>query len=250
MDNEKILETFDNALFKGTSKEYEEFTNTIYGCIKEIKNSNSIRHIVLETWLIIDYFLQDAVGKAFNMNELSTKEHDWRTIVLPRSFRDRLNIFEQLLESQKNLPTDPYEYVIKLPAQFWRSLRKDQQLFNKFEELEHSYYEKYHPEIIEQKEKEEQNKKNLLPISLSNSPETIQYQTNKQWYDFYKNIDDNWFKEANHINKARNKAAHSYNSADIYKELGLTGEKAFEQSKKKCLGIINNLIGVITNEQL
>jgi|SRR5690625_2670325 len=241
--NEEGLKAFDEALFRGTGKEFEEFTNIISGCIEEINKSNNIRHIVLETWLTIDYFLQDAIGKAFKITDFNTKEYDWRTELLPKSFQTRLNIFERLLKSQESLPIDPYEHKIKLPGQFWRILMKDKDFYKQFKKLEYRYYEEYRPEIIEQEKKDEELK-NIESTLVLDRSEPIQYQTNKEWYDVYKTVDKEWFKEAKYLNQARNKAAHSYNPAEIYEKLGFNGENAFEQSKDKCLKTVNTLLGV------
>ncbi len=50
-------------LFLGTAKEHEEFNYILSNALKEIKEQNNIRYIVLETWLVIDFFVRDAIGK-------------------------------------------------------------------------------------------------------------------------------------------------------------------------------------------
>lgn len=243
MDDEE-LEIFDNMVFRGTAKEYDEITEIISSCIKEIKKSNNIRYIILETWLIIDFFIVDAIGKALRLSDFNTKEYDCKTRILPSSFNARLSILKELLNTQKSLPVDPYEYLVKLPARFWRYMKEeDEDFYHKFIELEHKYYEKYHPEIIEQRTHD----KNRIKVSF----ETVQYRANKEWYEIYKIIDKEWLKRAKNINLLRNKAAHSYNPSDIYKELDeildFNCENTFQESKNYCLETINVLLGVKVN---
>lgn len=243
------LESFDNMIFRGTAKEYDEITEIISGCIKEIKESNNIRYVVLETWFTIDYFILHAIEKAFKLSDFNTKKFDCRMEILPSNFRQRLTIFEKLLNAQKFLPIDPYEHTIKLPLRFWRYMKKeDEDFYYKFRKLEHTYYEKYHPEIIEQK-KEDEKKLKGIQLTMGGVPsETVQYKANKDWYETYKVIDNKWIERARKINEVRNKAAHSYNQSDIYKKLDqilkFNGKNEFEESKSYCLKTIEVLLGV------
>ncbi|QPA61326.1 hypothetical protein [Lysinibacillus sphaericus] len=235
------LEIFDNMPFRGTAKEADEIIEIISGCIKEIRESNNIRYIVLETWFTIDYFILHAIGKAFRLSDFNTKDFDCKMEILPNNFNNRLRIFEKVLNVQRTLPENPYEYQIKLPVRFMRYMKKeDKDFYNKFIKLELKYYETFHPEIIEQKKKD----KNPLRV-LS---ETVQYKANKEWYETYKTIDKEWLDRARRINKVRNRAAHSYTPEEIYKELDgilkFNDKNAFEESKNYCLETIETLLGV------
>lgn len=121
--------------------------------------------------------------------------------------------------------------------------KEDEGFYYKFIKLEHKYYEKFHPKIIEQK-KEDEKLKTMVRVPS----ETVQYKANKEWFETYKIIDKKWLDRAREINRVRNRAAHSYNPIDIYKELKkilkFNDKNAFEESKSYCLETIEELLGV------
>ncbi|WP_339262121.1 hypothetical protein [Lysinibacillus sp. FSL K6-3209] len=245
--DDKELEVFDNMLFRGNEAEYLEITEIISNCITEIKKSNNIRYMILETWLVIDFFVLDAIGKAFNLNKFNTTEYDCKLEVLPKSFSARVSILEKLLENQKALPIDPNENAIKLPGKFWRFIKKeDEALYRKFLELLETYYQKHYPEISK-KEKEKEMWKGYIHKSDLFS-ETVTYRANELWYETYKTIDKKWFERTRNINRIRNKAAHSYNPNDIYEELNKTlkfnGKNNFKKTKRYLLETIEELLKV------
>ena len=67
---------------------------------------------------------------------------------------------------------------------------------------------------------------------------------NRLWVNLLEPIDDKWFDKAVHINNARNKAAHSYDSEDIYKVFGKKGENAFTMTKNECIYTLKQLLHI------
>lgn len=238
MENKKYYsESFQfyiDSPFIGTHSEIEETLKVVYECIGEIQKSSSIRHIVIETWLVIDYFIRDALGQAFGFNKFNTEEYDLRQKVLPISFDTCLDVFEELLKIQRSLPKNPQENELVMPGGFWSYMvEEDNKLFQDFLEFLNRYYLKFHPELMEYR-----NEQKLI------QKEEKKFQANSAWLDTYEIINEDWIKKARKINKARNSAAHSHDQNKILKQLGINGSNAFVLAKDECLKLIERLLGV------
>lgn len=249
---DKVLEAFDDMLFRGNHEEYLEITKIISNCITEIKKSNNIRHMVLDAWLVIDFFILDAIGKAFDLNKFNSTDFDCKLEILPKSFKVRASIFKKLLNEQKALPIDPMQNAIKFPGKFLRLMKKeDESLYRQFFEFIEIYYQEYYPNLSKrEKEKEKERSKGYIHKSDLFS-EKVTYRANEEWYKTYETIDEKWFDRALKINTIRNKAAHSYNPDDIYEELNgilkFNGKNNFKRTKRFLLETIEELLKVKTN---
>lgn len=233
---ERISFNEDSPIY-GTAAEVEEFSKIIYKSLDQIKNSTSIRHIVIETWLVIDFFVRDSLAKAFNFKAYTSEDIDLRYEILPISFVNCLDTFESLLKSQRSLPNKPHEEFIMLNANFLRFLRE-----------EHKEFYKDLAEVIRLYE---------LKINSENSDHTLttevknqKYRVNRMWVESLSLLDKNWFKLARRINKIRNYPAHSYNSESILNAFGFTGKDAFKQAKTECIENINKMLSVTIDKQI
>jgi hypothetical protein len=143
---------------------------------------------------------------------------------------------------QRSLDEDPMSNEIKLPGRFLFFLEDNHPDFLKrLSDLEEEYYQKYYPQLFEQK-RQEAIMYSSKPVDFS---ETRRYCVNKKWVEALNTLDDAWSKSARRLNKARNRAAHSHDPDEIPRAFGFAGANAAELVKEECLQLMDKLVGVV-----
>lgn len=230
--------------FYGSARDLLAFSKVTEEYFKSIQGLNNPRHVVLETWLLVDFAIRTFLSHLFDLTRFNSeeKEFDLRYELLP-SFEKCRTILEKILEIQRSLPENPDDYSVKLPAKFgFFFMKKYKNEFIKYLDIEQEYYKKYYPKLASNNK--EKTKFSILSKSgISKIPK--RYCVDKYFVRNLQSIDENWFKIALRLNKARNIAAHSYDLQKILSAFGYKGEKAAEKTKKECLTIIQKLLGIV-----
>jgi len=73
--------------------------------VKAIRRQRDVRHVVLDTWNIVDYLLRKNLALIFALSRFETDDFDPRYQVLPRSFDELLRLTEELGKAQRQLPS-------------------------------------------------------------------------------------------------------------------------------------------------
>lgn len=230
--------------FYGSARDLLAFSKVTEEYFKSVQKLTNPRHVVLETWLLVDFAIRTFLSNLFDLTRFNSeeKEFDLRYELLP-SFEKCRTILEKVLEIQRSLPENPDENSIKLPVKFgYFFMKKYKDEFIKFLDIEQEYYKKYYPELASN-DKEKTKFSILSKSGISKIPE--RHYVNKSFVRNLQSIDKNWFKIASRLNKARNIAAHSYDLQKILSAFGYRGEKAAERTKKECLTIIQKLLGIV-----
>ncbi len=230
--NDLNFEIPDNLVLAGS--DIDEFENIIYNCLKSIIMTDNIRVVVLETWLISEYFVRNALANAYHIGQYKCPELDPLYDLLPSSFNACIIMLEKLLNSQRNLPINDYDkrYTISgSPKLIYHIIKKHPDLFHKLAEVQEEF------NINKGWVKRDEF------ISLNRRTYFGPYQ-NEQWVKSIDHIDKKWFEKIRKINEIRNSAAHKYDSSIIYKLMGFGGGTAFNNSKKYCLDLIYQMFSI------
>lgn len=223
--------------------------------IKSLKKSKSARHIILEVWLILDYFVRTFIISGLNVEKFSYEDFNISEELLPKSFRECLNFLKKFKQIQSSLPDDPEEGAINFTTKFSFFLINHHEDFynNHLVPVINEYYKKYYPEINGLEKLDKETKPSLALLSPPLSIKKKEYRSvNKQWLDYATKLDENWFKKAEKINKARNNAAHFFESNKIYKEFGICSpneEKNLKELKQICIEQISTLLNLAISKR-
>lgn len=239
-----------DAPFYGSVIDFITFEKVIKEYFKSVKEFNNPRHVILETWLLVDFVIRTLLSTLFNLTRFNSeeKEFDLRYEVLPQSFVKNVNSLKKILKIQRSLPEEPVDNSVKLDMKFGIFFHKKYKNdFMKFLDIEQEYYKKYYPELVNNSTVNKVSIGYSMPIITKSDIIKVpkRYCVNKSFVKSLNTIDDNWFKIASRLNKARNIAAHSYDLQKILSAFGYKGEKAAEKTKKECLTIIEKLLGIV-----
>lgn len=253
-ENNKPLEVSKNIALQedspwlGSPLDMEDYFKILKECIETVQNSTNVRAIVLEAWLILDYFVRMILSNLLELDKFNNEDEDFdvRNELLP-NLNKCLELLEKILNIQRSLKENPEINTIKLPIKFLFFLReKHLDFFKKLVDITEKYYQQYYPDLSQQKKQEKERE-----ALLSYSPHSLnilskqRFCVNKQGIEGLRNLDDKWFKLAKRLNKARNKAAHSHNASDISLAFGFSGENFIEHVRKECFELINKLVGIV-----
>ena len=229
--------------FYGSARDLLTFSKVTEEYFKSVQELNNPRHMVLETWLLVDFAIRTFLSNLFELTRFNLEEEfDLRYELLP-SFERSITILKKVLKIQRSLPENPDDYSIKLPAKFgFFFMKKYKDEFIKYLDIEQEYYKKYYPELASN-DKEKTKFSILSKSDISKIPK--RYCVDKYFVRNLQSIDENWFKIALRLNKESNIAAHSYDLQKILSAFGYRGEKAAERTKKECLTIIQKLLGIV-----
>ena len=242
LDISDSLAMQSDAPFYGSALDLITFSKVAEEYFKSVQELNNPRHVVLETWLLVDFAIRTFLSNLFDLTRFNSEEKnfDLRYELLP-SFERCKTILKKVLEIQRSLPENQDENSIKLPARFgYFFMKKYKNEFIKFLDIEQEYYKKYYPQLASN-DKEKTKISILSKSSISKIPK--RHYVDKSFVKNLQSIDKNWFKIASRLNKARNIAAHSYDLQKILSAFGYKGEKAAEKTKEECLKIIQELLG-------
>ena len=72
----KEIRVKNKLLFYGSVHELEEYLDIAEKCVSLVKSSESIRLIVLETWLFIDYSIRQLIMGALDLTRYNHEDYD------------------------------------------------------------------------------------------------------------------------------------------------------------------------------
>lgn len=223
----------------------EDFESFLEKSVEGILNSTEPKFLIIQTWLLLDYCLREIIIWGLGLSKHSNSDFDLRNELLPNSFKHCLDFLVGLRKYQLSLKKNPNRFHLKLPMSFWFYLHKMPKRESKpFFDLIKNYNFKIDKEkgnIIEEGKVLEEG-----VFMLYEKPKDIlNYQSvDESWLNFVKMIDEEWVKNANRMNKARNKSAHSYNDEEIFKVFGINGKDNFDKLKKESIKTIEKLLKI------
>lgn len=224
LGEQKSIPTFLNL------PDYVEFADKIDKTISFIKETNSPRLIVLDTWLIIDFSIRHILKFGLEINKFCDENFD----SLPQGFRDCSNLLENFIKKQKDKQPNPSKKMILLPYEFKMAIIEDEDFLKKFIKHEAEYYKKVDFSGY---------------WTIDDLQDSKYRNVDENWLKLVEKLDAEWFKKAEKLNRVRNKAAHSFDENKIYQEIGLNGDRKLEELKKSCINTLNDLIGLKYNVQ-
>ena len=74
--------------------------------IESIKLIDNPRIIIIETWLILDYFIRDFIVSGLNLNIFCYEDFDLKYELLPQSFDRLVKFLEEFIKQQGGLEKD------------------------------------------------------------------------------------------------------------------------------------------------
>lgn len=235
--------------FYGSVFDFITFEKLIKEYFKSVKELNNPRHVILETWLLVDFVIRILLSTLFNLTRFNSekKKFDVRYKVLPQSFLKNLTILKKVLKIQGSLPEKPVDNSIKIDAEFGLFfMKKYKKEYKKYLDIIQEYYKKYHPELVNNGKVKKMNITSTMPIisksDIFKAPK--RYCVNKSFIKSLKIIDKNWYKNALELNDARNVASHSYDQKKILSAFKCKDVNSPEKAKKRCLTLIKNLLGI------
>lgn len=228
---ETIFSITDNIPI--SANEIPDFNDMLFHCFTNIKNTTEIRVIILETWMVLEYYIRSGLSYAFNLSQYQTDDLDPKYELLPNSFSVCLDKLKLLIDTQRKLPPAPPEKDdIKAPFGLLHYMKIEYpDFYEKLGSIIEEYNKIKHPECFPE-------------IDYSLIAVTSSYYgpfQKRKIVSVFENITDSWYRKALKLNKARNIAAHSYNSEKIYTSLGINGSNKFENTRKYCPNFLNEL---------
>lgn len=242
---ENIWDESASVPFWGREEQLQKFSDLVGRCVKTVTKSESLREMVLETWLVLDYAVRDLVVSGYGLYKFCQEDFDQRYILLPKSFEGLLQLLEETISYQSNLsqepsPSDDYPPYIRSSFGFLKHLAENHgDIAETLKEIETEYFAKRHPELAEQIKQGRQFYHMPRKEGIEGLP--------SGWIQVVSNLGDDWFCLARRLNKARNKAAHSYDSFAIAKAFGIDGPRAVDMVRDECLQLLKNLLGITLN---
>jgi len=239
----------DDMLFYGSGNKLEELASLASECIEAIETSSRPRTITIETWLFIDFWIREILMSGFGLNEYNLEEFDLRFEFLPCSFHNCLNLIRDLKREHTDLPRDPDENLITMSGKFFHFVHEEHpDFFDRFLEVEEQYYRAHYPDLVGRYETDLTDL-SFLEEALSSKEEEQEYtRLPKGFISILDQINDDWLTKARRLNKARNAAAHTYDSGKILDCFGYSGPKAVEHLRDECIDLLRELIGVRKEE--
>lgn len=229
----------------GRVEQLQKLSGLVGLCVETVNESGSLREVVLETWLVLDYAVRDLVVSGYGLYKFCQEDFDLRYILLPKSFEGLLQLLEETISYQSGLsqepsPSDDYPPYIRSSFGFLKYLTENHgDIVETLEEVEAEYFAKLHPELADQIKQGLQFYYMPREGGIEGLP--------SGWLEVVSNLGDDWFRLARRLNKARNKAAHSYDPSAIAKAFGIAGPQAIDSVRAECLRLLKNLLGITLN---
>jgi hypothetical protein len=241
---EKSSDVFEsNPPFWGTFNQLDQFVDLVKNCVDIIKKSSNAREMVLETWLTLDYSIRILLLNGFELDRFCDNGFDLTYRLLPRGFNDLLKLLKDTVDFQSKLDRTPdaMDNIVKWGSmEFWVYVSNNyKNIWEQLGEIEMEYYKNKRPELYELKVKEAK----LGVVSFQIPPKKVQRMP-EDWLEVVGNLKTNWYKSAESLNRARNKAAHSYDVEQVGAAFGITGENLTNQVRRKCLELLRVLLKV------
>lgn len=232
--------------FWGTTEQLRKLSSLVDQCIEIVNESDNPREMVLETWLVLDYAIRDFLLGGYDLQRFCDEDFDLRYTLLPKSFEELLRLLEVTIRSGSSLSREPglrYDYPPEYTAslRFMKYLRENYgDILDKFNVIRTEYIAKRNPELA--KAIEEGRAFHIRPRR-----ERVQGFPEK-WLEVASNLGDDWFSLARRLNRARNRAAHSYDPAAVAEAFGVTDPQTVSLVRDECLQLLRRLLGIRSND--
>ncbi len=234
-------DTAENLFFYGSVNNFEIFIRTADKSVGVIQSADSVRLIVLETWLLLDYSIRSLLLSILDLNQLNHQDYDLAEFLLPQSISDCVDLIYRIKEVNLKLPEDTNDNTIRLRGKFLLYLqKKEPEFFTQFLRIEDEYYSIYYPELSKTYQ-ESLTAKGYFPVT-SSLKDYKRISNDK--LSFISRIDQEWIKKAKKLHSARNLAAHSYDENRIAERMGYSGPNLIEHTRTECLSTIETLLGI------
>ena len=230
----------DSTLFFGTIVEFGDFKGQANLYFQTVEKNDSVRLLVLETWLFVDFTIRKLLLSGLGLRGLD--ESDLRDMFLPRGLRECVRLVTKLRELNLRLPGPP-EDQFRATRRKWKYLQQHHgEALNQLLAAEEEYGKTYsldwaHPD------------QNQTFTTIFSSWPTVYRTVSQGWLDITARIDDEWVRRQERLNEARNVAAHFHDETKIARKFGISGENAVGQVKTECLELVGTLIGVTSESQ-
>jgi len=244
----------DSILNFGYSDPVPEYISFIDNSIKQIITSQNPRLLILETWLLLDYSIRHLIIWGIGAYESSDGNFDLGNELLPISFKACIDFLKKYITYQADLPIDPNSKLLKLPLSFSMFINEDVEPEKKLiiDKIIDRYNMKMNPSmdpIYLRSKKEDDIHTLTIPKNKKTIQKTPKYRTvSPDWMNTASCLDESWFRQILKINKARNKAAHSYNEGEIYSIFAIQGKNKFKRLKKVCIDSVEKLLAIKIDE--
>jgi hypothetical protein len=231
--------------FWGKEEQLQKLSDLVGHCVDIVTESKSLREIVLETWLVLDYAIRDLLVSGYGLYKFCQEDFDLREILLPNSFHGLLQFLEKTISyqsglSQKPEPSNDFPPYIRSSFGFLKHLKENHgDIAKRLEEIEAEYFAKRHPEFAKQIQQGWQFHHKPREEGIEGLP--------SGWLKVVSNLGKDWFKFARKLNEARNKAAHSYDPFVIAKAFEITGSQAVDKVRAECIKLLKKLLGISLN---
>lgn len=224
-------------------KQFDGLETFLSEKVKEIEASNNSRLIVIETWLVIDWFIRQFIISGINCLDLISDKYDPHYQLLPNSFRECITILEGLIDSQKKLKPRLIDEndCLSGSLELWEYIiEKSPETSQKIRALEIEY----------QREKlgNPDDFNFIIHEKLFRDKESYRFVSEK-WLINISKIDKTWLNKAKKLNNARNLAAHSYDAQNLFKAFGINGKNNNDTLRSECLLLLTTIIGLIEIEE-
>ena len=227
------LEKYSLAFF--SLKDYDLVIDQFNDSIELIKTAKSPRTIIIESWSIVDYAIRHIICYLLGLLEHGSGSFSVHYELLPRSFRESVDMLKKILSEQRRRDNDPAPPRIDIPGHFRSYLLKiDKGLFDKLLKMEYEFIKDNHPEY---------------------DPNTIWMKGHSRMFrdepcktvdledlERISFIDDNWFSAVEKINKARNISAHRVGFAQVYRVFGLHSTANVDRLRQSVLSTLDQII--------
>lgn len=230
-----------NTPFFGTQNQLDRLEKLVKSCIEVVAKSSNPREMVLETWIVLDYSIRDFLLSGFELARFCDDKFDLRYQLLPKSFKELLELLENTINFQSNLKcgVDMEDNRVTWSFSFLNYIHKNHRaMYEKLKKVEMEYYKDNHPELYKLIKR---MREGGFYFDIKRSKTERMHQ---DWIAVANNLDEKWIKSAKRLNTARNKAAHSFDKKEVAKSFGITGENLIDLTRKECLKLLNVLLGV------
>ncbi len=228
--------------FWGTLDQAEKLSDLIRRCVATVTEAASPREMILESWLVVDYAIRDLLVSGYGLTHFCQEDFDVRYELLPKSFEGLLKLLEGTVSYQTSLGEEPsqsddYPPYIRSSAGFLRHLAENHaDIRERLKEIQAEYFAKRYPELAKQIQQGEQ----FHFMQREKQTERVP----SGWLKLAGSLGNDWFRLARKLNKARNKAAHSYDLSAIARAFGIAGPQVVDSVRAECLGLLKKLLGI------
>jgi hypothetical protein len=236
--------TFDEkriAPFFGSQNDLEEIERLVNNCLTVLDEGASVRQMVLETWLTVDYSVRQLLLSGFEVRRFSGGDLELEYDLLPGGYEERLPLLEKVVGRNRSLPPEPpgtdRTGGFKASWEYWRFIREScPDLIAQMEAAQREFAAQQNPGLAA-------HIREGGGYCVAEAPEDVG-RMNPGWVEVADDLDEDWFASARLLNKARNKAAHSIRPEAIADKFGLHGPNIVLLTKEKCLLLLQTLMRV------